>query len=104
MSAESSDNWGPNGLGYYLAARMLFDVKEAGRVDALIEGFLTRAFGPAKEPMHEFYRQLDASEPHLVASDQFGRMFRSLAVARKLATGKPAALARIEKLRSRGAR
>ncbi len=29
MSAESSDNWGPNGLGYYPAARMLWDVDEA---------------------------------------------------------------------------
>ena len=98
MSAESSDNWGPNGLGYYLAARMLFDVKEAGRVDALIEDFLTRAFGPAKDPMREFYRQLDASEPHLVGSDQLGRMFRSLVAARKLAAGKPGALARIDDL------
>ncbi len=85
MSAESSDNWGPNGLGYYLAARMLWDVDEAGRLDALIDDFLTRSFGPAKEPMAEFYRQLDASKPHLVFSDQLGRMFRALDEARRLA-------------------
>ena len=85
MSAESSDNWGPNGLGYYLAGRMLWDVKEAGRADALVEDFLTRAFSPAKEPMREFYRQLDGSEPHLVPTDQVGRMFRALEQAGKLA-------------------
>ena len=35
VSAESSDNWGPNGLGYYLAARMLWDVREAKNVETL---------------------------------------------------------------------
>ncbi len=85
MSAESSDNWGPNGLGYYLAARMLWDVDEAQRVDDLVDDFLSRSFGPAKEPMAEFYRQLDGSTPHLVFDDQLGRMFRSLGKARNLA-------------------
>ncbi len=78
MSAESSDNWGPNGLGYYLAARMLWDVDEARQVDGLVDDFLSRSFGPAKEPMAEFYRQLDGSTPHLVFDDQLGRMFRAL--------------------------
>ena len=85
MSAESSDNWGPNGLGYYLAARMLWDVGEAERIDDLIDDFLSRAFGPAKQPMAEFYRQLDGSRPHLVFEDQLGRMFRALKRARGLA-------------------
>ena len=85
LSAESSDNWGPNGLGYYLAARMLWDVDEAKRVDELVEDFLTRAFGAAKTPMREYYRQLDSARPHLVAADQLGRMFRSLEEARRLA-------------------
>jgi hypothetical protein len=84
MSAESSDNWGPNGLGYYLAARMLWDVREAQHVDELVDDFLTRAFGPAKEPMREFYQQLDGSQPHLVATDQLGRMFRALDQARRV--------------------
>jgi hypothetical protein len=97
LSAESSDNWGPNGLGYYLAARMLWDVREAQQVDALVEDFLTRAFGPAREPMREFYRQLDGGQPHLVASDQLGRMFRSLAQARRLTTD-PAISARLDDL------
>jgi len=85
MSAESSDNWGPNGLGYYLAARMLWDVREARRVEALTEDFLSRAFGAAKGPMREFYRQLDGAKPHLIADDQLGRMFRALEQARTLA-------------------
>ncbi|MCX6903600.1 MAG: DUF4838 domain-containing protein [Verrucomicrobia bacterium] len=85
FSAESSDNWGPNGLGYYLASRMLWDVREAARADELVDDFLTRAFGPAQEPMREFYHQLDGAQPHLVAADQLGRMFRALDQARHLA-------------------
>ena len=97
MSAESSDNWGPNGLGYYLAARVLWDVKEAGRAEELVDDFLTRAFGAAKEPMREFYRQLDGSKPHLVPSDQLGRMFRALEQAGKAADA-PGVRGRIDDL------
>ena len=98
MSAESSENWGPNGLGYYLAARMLWDVGQAGHLGELRDDFLDKAFGPAREPMREFYRQLDGSEPHLVASDQLGRMFRSLQQARALAVDAPDALGRVDDL------
>ena len=85
LSAEASDNWGPNGLGYYLASRMLWDVGEAAHTEQLVNDFLTRAFGPASEPMREFYRQLAGSQPHLVAADQLGRMFRALDQSRRLA-------------------
>ncbi|MCX7047147.1 MAG: DUF4838 domain-containing protein [Candidatus Sumerlaeota bacterium] len=85
LSAESSDNWGPNGLGYYIAARIMWDVREAQHVNELAEDFLMRSFSAAKEPMREFYRQLDGSQPHLVFADQLGRMFRSLEQARKIA-------------------
>ena len=39
MSAESSDNWGPMGLGYYLASRILWNIDEANRVDELKSDF-----------------------------------------------------------------
>lgn len=97
MSAESSDNWGPNGLGYYLAARMLWDVGEAKRADVLVDDFLTRAFGAAKEPMRAFYAQLDGSLPHPVFSDQLGRMFRALDEARRC-TDAPDVRARLDDL------
>lgn len=98
LSAESSDNWGPNGLGHYLAARMMWDVKEAANAEAIVDDFLTRAFGPATEPMRELYRQIDGSKPHLVADDQLGRMFRALDAAHKLAAGDPAIRSRVEDL------
>ncbi len=85
LSAESSDNWGPNGLGYYLAARILWDADEAKNSHALIEDFLTRCFGEAKEPMAKFYGLLDGSEQPLVFDDHLGRMFRHLDEAKRLA-------------------
>ena len=83
FSAESSDNWGPNGLGYYLASRMLWNVKEAGSVDAEVNEFLTRAFPGVEEPMREFYQELDGSRTHLVPQNQLAKMFRALERARK---------------------
>ncbi len=89
MSAESSDNWGPNGLGYYLATRMLWDVDEAANVDALKADFLDKAFGPAREPMKVFYDLIDGETPPLMSRDLIGRMYRCLRDAGRLATEAP---------------
>lgn len=85
LSAESGDGWAPNGLGHYLAARMLWNVDEATNIGRLVEDFLTRAFGSAKVPMAEFYAQTNGSNSHLVFRDQLARMFRALEKARSLA-------------------
>ncbi|HYG78085.1 MAG TPA: DUF4838 domain-containing protein [Planctomycetota bacterium] len=86
MSAESSDNWGCNGLGYYLAARMLWDVREGARVEQLKVDFFEKAFGPAKETMSRFYALIDASSKPLLSDDLIGRMYRLLAEARSQST------------------
>jgi len=88
MSAESGDCWGPCGLGYYLAARMLWDVDETKpeRVKALIDDFLARAFGPARAPMGEFYRLIDGANRPLLCDDLIGRMYRLLDKATRRAS------------------
>jgi len=86
MSAESSDNWGCNGIGYYLASRMLWDVKEAKNVDALKADFFDKAFGPAQKPMADFYRLIDAKSKPLLTDDLLGRMYRKLDEARSQTT------------------
>jgi hypothetical protein len=53
VNAEASCNWGPRGLGYYLAARLMWDVREDPR--ALIADFYDKAFGPAAPPMERYY-------------------------------------------------
>ncbi len=83
LSAESSDNWGPNGPGYYIAARVLWDVDEAKRVDELKKDFLEKMFGPAKDRMEEFYNLIDKDNKPLLTEDLIGRMYRALAEAKK---------------------
>ena len=78
QDAESSDNWGPNGLGYYAAARITWDIKEADHLDAIREDFLQRSFGPAAQPMREFYRLIDRDSRPLLSADLLGRMYRAL--------------------------
>lgn len=86
LSAESSDNWGPNGLGYYIAARVLWNVDEAKRVDALKKDFFEKMFGPAKDKMEEFYTLIDKDNKPLLTEDLIGRMYRILAEAKKKTT------------------
>ncbi|MHB9107053.1 MAG: DUF4838 domain-containing protein [Armatimonadota bacterium] len=62
MVAESGESWGPCGLGFYVASRLLWRTADAQHVDAIVEDFLDKAFGPAKEPMREFYRVIDGSQ------------------------------------------
>lgn len=100
LSAESSDNWGPNGLGYYFASRVMWDAGEASRRDVIVEDFLEKAFGPAREPMREFYRRIDGENEaaRLVFDDLLARLYRCLDEARGLAAGDPEILARVDAL------
>lgn len=97
MSAEASDNWGPNGLGYFVAARLLWDVKEADRVDAHVADFLEKCFGSARAPMADFYKLLTGERAPLLCDDTVGRMYRLLADARGKTTD-PAVHARLDDL------
>ena len=97
LSAESSDNWGPNGLGYFLASRMLWDVREAERIDELTAEFLDLCFGSARAPMAKFYTLLDGAHRQPLSDDLVGRMYRLLDESRSL-TADEAVLARLDDL------
>jgi len=97
MTAESSDNWGPNGLGYYIASRLLWNVDDAKNVAAIRADFLEKAFGPAKQPMDKFYDLINGSNHPLFSEDLIGRMYRQLDEALKL-TDDPAIRTRIDDL------
>ncbi len=93
MIAESSDAWGPGGLGYYIAARMLWN---AGVDSAALEDdFYRRAFPGAQAEMRGFYQLLNGSKPRPLNADLLGRMYRALDKARQQAAS-PAELSRID--------
>ena len=100
LNSESSDNWGCNGLGYYFAARTMFDLDEVKRRDSIVEDFLQKAFGPAVKPMREFYNLIEGSNKSskLVYEDLLGRMYRSLAAARQLTKSDSKERRRIDEL------
>src|SRR6185503_8656901 len=95
--AQSGDCWGPCGLGHYVASRVLWDVAEASRVDALVEDFLERSFGAARESMREFYRLMTEDRHRRPWSDLLGRLYRQLDAARR-ATADPSVQARLDHL------
>ncbi|MEO8351020.1 MAG: DUF4838 domain-containing protein, partial [Chthoniobacteraceae bacterium] len=80
--AEAGDCWGPCGLGYYVASRVMWDVREAKNVDVIVADFLEKAFGSAREPMREFYTLITEDTQRRSPSDTVGRMYRHLAAAR----------------------
>ncbi|MBI3547915.1 MAG: DUF4838 domain-containing protein [Elusimicrobia bacterium] len=97
LSAEASDNWGAAGLPYYVAMRLLWDVRDAARVGAIREEFFQRAFGPAREPMRAYYRAL---EPGPAQTDKRVKvMYGALRDAYALSNGGPEGLrARLDDL------
>ncbi len=80
---------GAVGLGAYIASRMLWDIGEADRVEALYDDFLDRMFAPAREPMDTFFRlvyRLREEDPRMpLTEDTVGRMYRALETAREQA-------------------
>ena len=96
--SESTDAWGPYGLGFYVASRTMWDINEADRVDEIIDDFLTRAFGPAKEPMGAFYHLITEDLAYRSNSDLAGRMYRHLAEAQQRADGHADVQRRIDQL------
>ncbi len=53
VNAEASNNWGPRGLGYYVAAQLMWNVDVD--VDAVLDDFFQRAFGPAAAEVRRYY-------------------------------------------------
>jgi hypothetical protein len=78
FTSETSDSWGMNGLGHYIAARLLWDVNQAQNIDALTNDFLEKAFGSAKKPMVEFYNLINGANKPLLSADLIGRLYRQL--------------------------
>lgn len=98
MTANSVDSWAVNGLGFYLSGRLLWDLSLAGNVDELIEDFLEKSFGEAKEPMRNFYELVGRgnSMPR-TNEDLLSRMYTYINDARKL-TDEPKVIERLDEL------
>lgn len=98
ISAESSANWGPNGLGYYLAAKLMWNTNNVARLAELKADFFEKAFGPAQAPMRDFYALIDGAGKPLLSPDLVGRMYKTLAAARIAAGARADVQSRLDDL------
>jgi hypothetical protein len=102
MTAEATETWGPQGLGFYLSSRLLWDISQASdeNYNALLADFFDKSFGPASAKMREFYALLDPSAKKRLSSDLVARMYTLLQDARAQAESapNPAAVKRIDNL------
>lgn len=88
--SEADDAWGACGLGYYLSTRLFWNVKDGKNAGAIVEDFLDKAFGPAKEPMRAYFTAIDGrhgaspGNPNAIMS-RVKQMYPALLRARALA-------------------
>ncbi|MCM8822834.1 MAG: DUF4838 domain-containing protein [Candidatus Omnitrophica bacterium] len=61
-TAQSCCNWGPNGLGYWLAAKLMWD--SSSDINALVEDFFENCFRKAKLPVRQIYERWARAERH----------------------------------------
>ena len=61
LDVEASCNWGPNGLGYYAAAKLMWNTRTD--VPTLVDDFHRRAFGRAAGCLRRYYQRWDRGEP-----------------------------------------
>lgn len=72
VNAEASNNFGPRGVGYYMATKLLWDIDTD--VDAVLEDFYAKAFGPAAPAMKRYYeRQFSMAEAEKDPVDELGQ-------------------------------
>ena len=78
LATQYGENFGSNGLVYYVAARLLW---EPGLdVDALVEDFYTKFYAEAAGPMRQYYEALEeaavASGVHLARQSSYEEVVR----------------------------
>lgn len=97
LDAESGNNWGVHGRGYYVANRLLWNPD--ADVDALLADFYEKAFGPAAPAMKRYYERVAPDNRPLLSRGLVGEAFRDIEEAARLARGRPDVLARIDHLK-----
>jgi len=97
FDAESGNNWGLHGRGYYIANKLLWNPD--ADVSALLADFYDKAFGPAAPAMKGYYDRVAPDSEPLISRSLLGEAFRDIAEAARLAKDRPDVLARIDQLK-----
>ena len=78
IATQYTSNFATHGLGYYVAAKLLWDADID--VDALVQDFYQKAFAEAESPMREYYERLERavieSGVHLAGQRPYAEVVR----------------------------
>lgn len=96
VSAESGNNWGPHGRGYYLANALMWNPQ--ADVEALLNDFYQKAFGAGAQSMKAYYELADASPP--ISPGVLGALFRRVDEASKATQNRPDVQLRLDDLKN----
>lgn len=81
-NAQATGSWAPDGLGYFLAARLLWGGSNAGDPKSLVRDFFEKSFGPAAQEMQNLYEECLLKNGRVMFSeDLIARMYRHLKAA-----------------------
>jgi len=97
IDAESGDNWGLHGRGYYLANRLMWNPQ--ADAEAILQDFYEKAFGPGAQAMKRYYERLDPGGEPLMSEHLIGLAFRDVEEASRLAADRPDVLARLDDIK-----
>jgi len=97
FDAESGNNWGVHGRGYYIANRLLWNPD--ADVPSLLTDFYEKAFGPGAAAMRRYYERLAPENEPLLSRSLVGEAFRDVAEAVRLARSRPDVQARLDQLK-----
>lgn len=97
IDAESGNNWGPHGRGYYIANRLMWDPQVD--VEALLADFYDKAFGPGAAAMRRYYERLDPGNKPLLSRHLLGQAFRDVEEASRLAKDRADIQARLDHIK-----
>jgi hypothetical protein len=97
FDAESGNNWGVHGRGYYVCNKLLWNPD--ADVNALLADFYDKAFGPAASAMKRYYERVAPDNSPLISRGLVGEAFRDVEEASQLAKDRPDVLARIDQIK-----
>lgn len=96
VSAESGNNWGPHGRGYYLANALMWNPQ--ADVEAILDDFYAKSFGPGARAMKAYYELADASPP--MSPGVLGAIFRRVDEASRAAADDALVQARLDDIKN----
>lgn len=97
IDAESGDNWGPHGRGYYIANKLMWNPKVD--TDELLKDFYEQAFGAGAAAMKRYYERFDPGSQPMMSEDLLARGFHDVDEAAQATKDDPGIQARLDQIK-----